>query len=78
VRRNGSDGHAPPVNWRELTAPAESPAPPVNWRERAAHNGIARAELEFDGSIVPERQAEEAAPRKMGFFERLGFGRRRA
>jgi cell division protein FtsZ len=78
VRRNGSDGHAPPVNWRELTAPAESPAPPVNWRERAAHNGIARAELEFDGSIVPERQAEEPAPRKMGFFERLGFGRRRA
>jgi cell division protein FtsZ len=78
ARRNGSDGHLPPVNWRELTAPEETPAPPVNWRERAAHSGSARAEPDFDGSIVPERPTEKPPARRMGFFERLGFGRRRA
>jgi hypothetical protein len=71
------------VNWRELTAPDEGrparPSPPVNWRELSAHsNGSARPDPEYDGSIVPERTAEEPPPRKMGFFERLGFGRRRA
>ncbi|MFZ1101874.1 MAG: cell division protein FtsZ [Hyphomicrobiaceae bacterium] len=84
TRRTAADGHPPPVNWRELTAPEEGPparpSPPVNWRERAAHsNGSARSDPEYDGSIVPEREPEEAPPpRKMGFFERLGFGRRRA
>jgi cell division protein FtsZ len=81
TRRANGDGHPPPVNWRELTAPEEAPLPPpppVNWRERAAHgNGATRADPEFDGSIVPERESDEP-PRKLGFFERLGFGRRRA
>jgi cell division protein FtsZ len=82
TRRTAGDGHPPPpVNWRELTAPEEAPPgppPPINWRERAAHsNGLARSEAEFDGSIVPERAPEPPA-RKVGFFERLGFGRRRA
>jgi cell division protein FtsZ len=84
TRRTAADGHPPPpVNWRELTAPEEDPparpSPPVNWRERAAHsNGLARSDPEYDGSLVPERAAEEAPRRKIGFFERLGFGRRRA
>ena len=82
TRRTAADGHPPPVNWRELTAPEEEPparpSPPVNWRERAAHsNGSARSDPEYDGSIVPEREPEPPA-RKVGFFERLGFGRRRA
>jgi cell division protein FtsZ len=82
TRRTAVDGHPPPpVNWRELTAPQEAPPappPPVSWRERAAHsNGSARSESEFDGSIVPEREPEPPT-RKLGFFERLGFGRRRA
>jgi hypothetical protein len=74
------------VNWRELTAPEHRdehdpppPAPPVNWRELSTHaNGSSRSsEPEFDGTIVPEREPE-APPRKLGFFERLGFGRKRA
>jgi cell division protein FtsZ len=84
TRRTTGDGRPQlPVNWRELTAPQEeppaSPPPPVNRRELAAHsNGAARYEPDYDGSVVPERPAEEAPPRKMGFFARLGFGRRRA
>jgi hypothetical protein len=89
ARRPNGDGHAPPVNWRELTAapehhdeePLAPPAPPVNWRELASHaNGATRGVApEFDGSIIPEREAEEPSqPRKLGFFERLGFGRKRA
>jgi cell division protein FtsZ len=82
TRRTAADGHPPPVNWRELTTPEEGPparpSPAVNWRERAAHsNGSARSDPEYDGSIVPEREPEPPA-RKLGFFERLGFGRRRA
>jgi cell division protein FtsZ len=81
VRRSPGESHQP-VNWRELTAPDEAPPappPPVNWRELSAHaNGSARAETDFDGSLVPERAVEEPPPRKMGFFERLGFGRKRA
>jgi hypothetical protein len=86
ARRPNGDGHPPPVNWRELTAPEHreehdppSPPPPVNWRELSTHaNGSSRsAGPEFDGTIVPEREPE-APPRKLGFFERLGFGRKRA
>jgi cell division protein FtsZ len=83
TRRTPGEGPRPPVNWRELTAQeTEPPAPPsphANWRERMAHtNGPAHADPEYDGSIVPQRASEEPPPRKMGFFERLGFGRRRA
>jgi cell division protein FtsZ len=82
TRRAAGDGSLPPpVNWRELTAPEEAPAPPppppVNWRELAAPNDEgARSGPNFGASIVPERDPEHA-PRKMGFLERLGFGRRR-
>ncbi|HEX5999839.1 MAG TPA: cell division protein FtsZ [Hyphomicrobiaceae bacterium] len=81
--RRAVDGSLPPpVNWRELTAPdtehPRSPPQPVNWRERmAAAEERTSEDADFDGSIVPERDPDPA-PRKPGFFERLGFGRRRA
>jgi cell division protein FtsZ len=72
----------PPVNWRELTASNDEPPPPpahppVNWRElTAAHPPEPATQPPDLAPIVPQREAEEA-PRKMGFFERLGFGRNR-
>ncbi|HEY7552459.1 MAG TPA: cell division protein FtsZ [Hyphomicrobiaceae bacterium] len=67
----------PPVNWRGLTSPDEAPIPPppppVNWRGLTASPPDPSREL----MVVPHREPE-LAPRKLGFFERLGFGRRRA
>jgi cell division protein FtsZ len=82
TRRTAGDGRPQlPVNWRELTAPEEEPRvplPAVNWRDLAAHNhGPNRSEPELGDAVAPDR-APEHAPRKMGFLERLGFGRRRA
>jgi cell division protein FtsZ len=88
-RRAPADSHpAPPVNWRELTGPSEgqplsAPPPPVNWRElTASHHGApeppARPEPSRDLMVVPQRDPDLEPPRKVGFFERLGFGRRRA
>jgi hypothetical protein len=70
----------PPVNWRELTAPpAEGPPPPplppVNWRELAA-SSPEPSESSRELTIVPQRESDQV-PRRVGFFERLGFGRRR-
>jgi len=80
-RRGPADGlPPPPVNWRELTAPAAGPPPlpppPVNWRELApSARELPEASREL--TIVPQRESEPV-PRKVGFLERLGFGRRRA
>jgi cell division protein FtsZ len=61
----------PPMadGWRDLPPPARNLPPP---------NGepIYPAE-EFGASIVPRRESELLPPRKLGFFERLGFGRGR-
>jgi cell division protein FtsZ len=76
VRRTPVDT-PPPVNWRELTAPAEAPPPlsaPVNWRELAVPTPAPAPE--FSAPIVPQRE-HGLPPRKMGFLERLGFGRAR-
>ena len=59
---------APPVNWRELTASHQHEPPEPG----------ARPEPSRELMVVPQREPELASPRKMGFFERLGFGRRRA
>ncbi len=81
-RRGPADGpSAPPVNWRELTAPMEGPPPPppppVNWRELSAHaSHPPEPAPELAAPIVPRRDPD-LVPRRMGFFERLGFGRRR-
>jgi cell division protein FtsZ len=76
----------PPVNWRELTAPPDeplppsppSPPPPVNWRELTGAPAAEPAPPSppFSAPIVPERDPD-LHPRKVGFFERLGFGRSR-
>src|SRR5262245_22749357 len=70
-RRGPADGPpAPPVNWRELTAPADGPPPPppppVNWRELTAQP-VAPPESapELRALIVPERNSD-FSPRKMG------------
>jgi len=83
-RRGPTDGPPPPpVNWRELTAPAEGPPrpppPPVNWRELAASapEPLEPPPPSRELTIVPQRETELEPPRRMGFFERLGFGRRR-
>jgi cell division protein FtsZ len=84
ARRTPADGPPPPpVNWRELTAPPEeefvppSPPPPVNWRELTANAPESpQPASEFSAPIVPQRDPD-LIPRKMGFFERLGFGRSR-
>jgi hypothetical protein len=74
TRRPADGPMPPPVNWRELTAPPEGPPPPpVNWRELAASSPDPSREL----TLVPQREPE-AVSRRMGFLERLGFGRRRA
>jgi cell division protein FtsZ len=77
-RRGPVDGPlSPPVNWRELTAPPEGPPPPpppVNWRGLASLPDP--PESSRDLTIVPQRDPDPA-PRRMGLFERLGFGRRR-
>jgi len=76
-RRGLADGPpAPPVNWRELTAPAEGPPPPpANWRELAA-SPSQPSESSRELMIVPQRESDPA-PRRKGLFERLGFGRSR-
>jgi cell division protein FtsZ len=68
----------PPVNWRELTAAPEAPpAPPASWRElSAAGSPPPPPAPDFSAPIIPERDPD-MAPRKMGFFARLGFGRSR-
>jgi cell division protein FtsZ len=70
----------PPVNWRGLTSPGEAPIPPppppVNWRELTA-SPPPPPETARELMVVPQREPE-LVPRKLGFFERLGFGRRRA
>jgi len=49
----------------------------AGWRERPAPNGeVIYPAQELASPIVPRREAE-MLPRKVGFFERLGFGRRR-
>jgi cell division protein FtsZ len=57
---------------------AEEPVAP-DWRERPAEpNGeVVYPAADLTGSIVPQRDPELLPPRKMGFLERLGFGRRR-
>jgi hypothetical protein len=48
----------------------------VNWRELApSARELPEASREL--TIVPQRESDPV-PRKVGFFERLGFGRRRA
>jgi cell division protein FtsZ len=75
-RRGPADGPPPPpVNWRELTAPPEGPPPPANWRELGA-SAPDLSELSRELTIVPQREPDPV-PRRMGFLERLGFGRRR-
>jgi cell division protein FtsZ len=77
--RRGSEGPPPPpVNWRELTAPigGPPPPPPVNWRELAP-TPPDLSEPSRELTIMPQREPE-LLPRKVGFLERLGFGRRRA
>ena len=80
VRRTPVDTPPPPVNWRELTAAAEGPPPlaaPVNWRELAVPTpNPAPPGPEFSAPIVPQRE-HELPQRKLGFLERLGFGRTR-
>jgi hypothetical protein len=56
-----------------MEEPSPPPPPPVNWRELAASPLEPSRQL----SIVPQHETDPM-PRKMGFFERLGFGRRRA
>jgi hypothetical protein len=73
----------PPVNWRERTAATEAPPPsppPVNWRELTASPAEPPDPLEpsRELTIVPQRETALVPQRKPGFFERLGFGRRRA
>ena len=80
-RRGPVDGSlAPPLNWRELTAPTGGPPPPplapVNWRGLAA-SPPEPLEHSRELTVVPQRESDQV-PRKVGFFERLGFGRRRA
>jgi cell division protein FtsZ len=87
-RRAAAEGPPhPPVNWRELTAPPDEPLPPsppppppprVNWREltSAPTAEPPPSSPPFSAPIVPERDPD-LHPRKMGFFERLGFGRSR-
>jgi cell division protein FtsZ len=70
----------PPVNWRGLTspdgAPIPPPPPPVKWRELTA-SPASPPEPSRGLMVVPQREPD-LVPRKMGFLERLGFGRRRA
>jgi hypothetical protein len=70
----------PPVNWRGLISPDEAPIPPppppVNWRELTA-SAPPPPDPSRELMVVPQREPE-LVPRKVGFFERLGFGRRRA
>jgi hypothetical protein len=85
TRRRGRRGPAdvppppPPVSWRGLAHPDEGPPPPppppVNWRELTAA-APEPPQPSRDLMIVPQRDPE-LVPRKVGFFERLGFGRRR-
>jgi cell division protein FtsZ len=81
-RRTTLDGTPPaPVNWRELTTARDEPPPPspapVNWRElTASQPQPPLPEPDFNAPIVPER-GPDLAPRRKGFFERLGFGRSR-
>jgi cell division protein FtsZ len=79
ARRAPADSPPPPVNWRELTAPGEAPIPPppppVNWRGLTASQSPP-PEPSRDLMVVPQRESD-LMPRRMGFLERLGFGRRR-
>jgi len=57
--------------------PAEG-LPPPGWRERPAPNGgLTHPASELAPPPIPPRREAEPAPRKVGFFARLGFGRGR-
>jgi cell division protein FtsZ len=75
-RRGPADGPlAPPVNWRELTAPPDgTPLRPGTWRARAA-SAHEPSEPSRELTIVPQRDPDPV-PRRMGLLERLGFRRR--
>jgi cell division protein FtsZ len=70
------NGEPPEMRRRARRAPVEA-APVNDWHEPPPPNleAIYPAQ-ELTASIVPQRDAG-TVPRKLGFFERLGFGRRR-
>jgi cell division protein FtsZ len=62
-------------------APEDAPPPVPDWRERERPitNGEAiYPAQELTPPIMPRREPELLPARRLGFFERLGFGRRRA
>jgi cell division protein FtsZ len=71
-----SNGEPPEMRRRARRAPAED-TPANDWRERPLPNGEAiYPARELTAPIIPQRDPE-TVPRKLGFFERLGFGRGR-
>ena len=71
-----ANGGAPEMRRRARRAPVEDPTA-NDWREPSLSGGepIYPAQ-ELTAPIIPQRDPE-AVPRKMGFLERLGFGRGR-
>lgn len=70
------NGEAPGMRRRARRAPVED-RPANDWREPSLSGGEAiYPAQELTAPIIPHRDPE-TVPRKMGFFERLGFGRRR-
>jgi hypothetical protein len=70
-----SNGEGPEMRRRARRALVEDPSA-NDWRQPSLSGEAIYPARELTAPIIPQRDPE-TVPRRMGFFERLGFGRRR-